>query len=134
MMSPLEEAFRNRLALFKEQKHEVSKEQGVLKRLQKLRSNVNNFAQKRQMQHTLVKSKSGDGASEGVTKIANYVPGAKALIGTGAKIGQTGSTKILAEGSRWTTSGYKPFSFFDSASKYYAPMNLKGKVQNKKKE
>lgn len=135
MASPLEDAFRKRLQLFKEQTLEVAKEDNLTKRINKLKSNKNDFNQQRQVQTSLVKNSASTPISnEPVNKIGNYVPGAKALI-VGSSVESSpfkkskGGTKTLSTGKKWTTSGYVPLT-----SSMFSNMNLKSRSKALKKK
>lgn len=136
MVSPLEDAFKKKLQLFKEQTSGVSKETNLSKRIDKLKKlNKNDFQQQRQIQHTLVKNTANKPEkTEATNKIANYVPGAKALVigGSGGgvpSVKSKGGTKLLSPGKRWTTSGYVPLT-----SNMFSNTSLKDKSKTLKKK
>jgi len=135
MASPLADAFKKKLELFKEQTLGVAKEVNLSKRIDKLKSNKNDFNQQRQVQNAVVKNTvSTPTSTKSTNKIANNVPGAKALVVGALAEGSPfkkskGGVKTLSSGKKWTTSGYVPLT-----SSMFSNMNLKRKSQSLKKK
>lgn len=125
-MTPLEERFRQRIELFKEQQTGVSKDKNLKKRLEKLQ-NKNDFQQQRLTDYTKVKNiaskiKFGTGPRlfgfgvEGINgqlsvrarsdEIGRLKPVNEIKSG-GPKSYFGAKMKVLEPGKKWTTSGYQ---------------------------
>lgn len=130
-MTPLEERFRQRLEIYKQQKTAISKDKNLKKRIEKVK-NLSDFQQQRQIQFTKVRNiaakltsgKTGAEYKEGAGLRKNGIFGGTQKLGIrGVRSGFTnnplsvqsqGKTNVVSPGAQWTTSGWREINYTPS--------------------
>lgn len=150
-MTPLEERFRQRLEIYKEQQTGVSKDKNLKKRIEKELTNPNDFQQQRQMDFAKVRNVAskihyntsgrilGYGQEDASGKVifsafrnnlGKYIPNKAPK----SAVLEGNSIKALAPARRWTTSGYQSYGATPvSQTQEKAPVAIKNKKSLKER-